>query len=606
MSKIDPAAGWPDVDGIDTFERLLGGPVPGSPMNRSIGNLVSRTKWLRDNMVSADTLSAPSGANSVGFVQVGVGMVSRTVQSKLRDVVSADDRGLQGNGLDETAALQDLLDAAAGRVLLLGANKTYGYNPAIGLVIPANTTLISNGSKFKRTAAQSGTVTNDSYNFVVGDNSEIDRLEVDCVGGFNDISGIRVQGSNVRVGLLKINTPTRAAAQGGAWVGAKIGPDTGTATNVVIDRISGDLWDRAFTVQNIQGGSIGYVDIQRYRRGLYLNNCKDFNVYGGYIRIGSAGNTGKAGENGVLIESQGGDFATERVRIENVTVENAGEHGFRIGADVNRMRDIWHINCISRRHGSGTGPAPGPDDDDHGGCGFKALGPTLVVGKRLENIFYVNCVAEDGVLDSAVDRPNFAGFQIGKCYNAQLVNPSVRPASSGTYSDPATYSSLRGIEIIGSENVIIANPNIIAPKVAGIFVYDGDTAGGTYDWGISNNIKVTGGVVMTYASLPMDACVEVRLVFGTNLRRFTVDGLLCEAGASAVKCTLSGGSVITTPSCDVTVWNQTSETFTGCNNWTIRARGAAIGTNACVNGSTWQSFTTGAFRVMKAGTWTSL
>lgn len=553
--------------------------------------------------------SLPSGtseAGAVSFTQAGVGMLTRTVESKLRETVSADDRGMLGTGVDETLALQSLLDASAGKTLLLGRGKTYGYNPTIGLTIPANTNIISNGAKFKRTAAQVGTVTDSSYNFVVGDNTKIDSLEVDCVGGFNDISGVRIAGSNVRIGLLKINTPSRAAAQGGAWVGAKIGPDTGTATNVVIDRIESDLWDRAFTVQNITGGSIGYVDIQRYKRGLYLNNCKDFNVYGGHIRTGSVGNTGKAGENGVLIESRGGDFSTERVRIMNVTVENAGEHGFRIGADTNRVRDIWHVNCLSRRHGSGYGTETGPNDDDHGGCGFKALGPTLVSGKRLENIFYINCVAEDGVIDSAVDRPNFAGFQIGKCYNAQLVNPTVRPAPSGTYADPATYSSLRGIEIIGCENVVISNPNIIAPKVAGIHVYDGDTAGGTYDWGISNNIKVTGGQVMSYASLPMDAGVEVRLAFGTNLRRFTIDGLLCDGGANAVKCTLSGGSLVTTPSCDVTVWNQTTETFAGCGSWTIRARGAFIGTNACVNGSIWQSFTAGAFRVMKAGAWTSL
>lgn len=555
------------------------------------------------------TRALPSGiteANAVTYRNDGVGAVARTVQDKLRDAVDAKDFGLVGNGSDETTAIQRMLEAATGKTLTLESGKTYGFNPTVGLTIPANTTVASNGSKFKRTAAQVGTVTDGSYNFVVGDNCTIDRLEIDCVGGFNDISGVRVAGSNVHIGLLKINTPSRAAAQGGAWVGAKIGPDTGTAKNVSIGRIEGDLWDRAFTVQNITGGDIGFVDIQRYKRGLYLNNCKDFNVHGGHIRIGSAGNTGKAGENGVLIESRGGDFATERIRIKNVTVENAGEHGFRIGADVNRVRDVWHINCLSRGHGSGTGPEGGVNDDDHGGCGFKALGPTLVAGKRLENIFYIDCVAEGGILDSEVDRPNFAGFQIGKCYNAQLINPTVRPLPSGTYSDPVTYSSLRGIEVLGCENTTIVSPNIIAPKVAGIMVYDGFTDGGLYDWGISNNIKITGGQVMTYGSLPMDSCVEVRLAFGTNLRRFTVDGLLCDGGGSAIKCTLSGGSLVTTPSADVTVWNQTSETFAGCANWTIRARGAAIGTNACVNGSTWQSFTVGAFRVMKAGAWTSL
>ena len=66
MSKIDPPAGWPDVDGIDTFERLLGGPVPGSPMNRPIGNLVSRTKQLRADLDAATAVITDIGSSDAG------------------------------------------------------------------------------------------------------------------------------------------------------------------------------------------------------------------------------------------------------------------------------------------------------------------------------------------------------------------------------------------------------------------------------------------------------------------------------------------------------------------------------------------------------------
>lgn len=45
MSNIDPPAGWDDVDGINTNERLLGG--PSGPLNRGLVGLTARTKQLR-------------------------------------------------------------------------------------------------------------------------------------------------------------------------------------------------------------------------------------------------------------------------------------------------------------------------------------------------------------------------------------------------------------------------------------------------------------------------------------------------------------------------------------------------------------------------------
>lgn len=45
MSTIDPPAGWDEVDGINTNERLLGG--PSCPLNRAVTGLTARTKQLR-------------------------------------------------------------------------------------------------------------------------------------------------------------------------------------------------------------------------------------------------------------------------------------------------------------------------------------------------------------------------------------------------------------------------------------------------------------------------------------------------------------------------------------------------------------------------------
>lgn len=49
MSTLDPPAGWDEVDGINTNERLLGG--PSGPLNRAATGLAARTKQLRNQSV---------------------------------------------------------------------------------------------------------------------------------------------------------------------------------------------------------------------------------------------------------------------------------------------------------------------------------------------------------------------------------------------------------------------------------------------------------------------------------------------------------------------------------------------------------------------------
>lgn len=607
MSKIDPPAGWPDVDGIDPFERLLGGPLPVSPINRSIGNLTARTKYLRDNMVSASTLEEPNGSATIGFVQAGVGMTARTLQSKGRDVVSAADRGLLGNGTDETTALQNLLDAAAGKVLMLEAGKTYGVNPTVGLTFPANTSIVANGAKFKRTAAQSGPVTDASYNIVIGDNTEIDRLEVECVGGAGDIGGVIVSGSQVNIGTLKI-VPGAAgsAAIGLAWVGVRIGPNSGTARGVHIRELVMPNWDRTAVIQNIEGGSIGYADVNTYRRAIYLKDCAHFDINGGYIRGKSANSLGSAGDNGILMESTISHGSLHDIRINNLTVEDSGEHGYRIGGGF-VVRNVWHTACHAKNTGAGNNGANYPPENN-GGCGFKVLGPTITFGSRHQNIHYIGCSVADINATSIANvvargsSSNFAGFQIGKVFGGSIVNPVVlvSPASDGSYAETGN-SCVNGIEIIGSQKITVTNPQIQRPARSGVFIYD--FSDGVNDWGQTDDIDIVGG----HVNLPVVAGVEV--VCGViTMRRISIQGSLAVGGGeSALKVTKSGAGAFVSCFADMRAVTQSVESFAGLGtDWTIRAQGNEVGASACRNGSTFQSDTAGTLRVRKAGAWASL
>lgn len=85
-----------------------------------------------------------SGAsNNVQFLQAGTGAQVRSVQSKLRDVVSVKDFGAVGNGVaDDTVAIQAALTAGAGKRVYVPAG-TYLVNQ--GLVIKSNTLLYGDG-----------------------------------------------------------------------------------------------------------------------------------------------------------------------------------------------------------------------------------------------------------------------------------------------------------------------------------------------------------------------------------------------------------------------------------------------------------------------------
>jgi hypothetical protein len=103
------------------------------------------TIWTVDGFTDPGTpvdtlrsqLAASTGSSLVGHFDGGTGGVTRTVQAKLRDILSIKDKGALGDGLaDDTAAFQVVLSApAAGKTLMcLVPDGTYllSSSPIIG------------------------------------------------------------------------------------------------------------------------------------------------------------------------------------------------------------------------------------------------------------------------------------------------------------------------------------------------------------------------------------------------------------------------------------------------------------------------------------------
>lgn len=555
-------------------------------------NTSATTPQFRTYTASGWVFSVADAASS-GFTPSGSGAVQRDVQGKLRETVSVKDFGVVGEG-DETTALQNALNASIGKVLLLGEGKTYQYNPTTGLTFPSNITIITNGSKFRETVA------NTAYAFnIAGNNVIIDKLTVEFVGSANaqfNERGILITGSNVTIDTLELLAAnSQTGANSSAYNAVKIGPEASpNAKNVHIGEVRCVNWDRPIVIQNLENWSIGNLIAKTYRRATYIKDCKHGHIGGGDISGLSPTSTGSAGENGILIEAVSANFATENIRIENVTVQDAGEHGFRIGGQK-IMKNIWHVNCASKNSGAGKGT--GTEPDDHGGCGFKALGPTLTNGARHQGIHYINCDVEQAVVEAGKGI-NFAGFQLGKVYGGSIVSANVRTAiPDADYTGAIGNSCYNGIEIIGSENITISNPNIISPKNSGIFIYDASETG--VDWGVLTNIKVDGGEVVN----PGVAAVEA-VANHSTFRRVTVNGLLADGGQYALKASASGSGTFSGCSASLTCWNQTVENFNGALAWVIGATGQMVGTgNACRVGSYFSDWGNQEFKTREKHGW---
>jgi hypothetical protein len=101
-----------------------------------VGALQALETVVEGNM---DTISSPSGAAVIGFIQAGVGAVMRSAQSKMRETVSLVDYGATGDGSDQTAAIQACLSANPGKDILVSGV----YTLSATLYAKPNTRLIA-------------------------------------------------------------------------------------------------------------------------------------------------------------------------------------------------------------------------------------------------------------------------------------------------------------------------------------------------------------------------------------------------------------------------------------------------------------------------------
>lgn len=125
-----PISVYWDEDGTATVTqpiRTSGGYLVrnGTPANVFVGSAFSIVVKDRDLTLVYSAPNVPAGSADIGFIQAGSGAVIRTAQSKMREIVSAEDFGAVANGSTESGAffnvaIDAMFSAGGGTVTAYG------------------------------------------------------------------------------------------------------------------------------------------------------------------------------------------------------------------------------------------------------------------------------------------------------------------------------------------------------------------------------------------------------------------------------------------------------------------------------------------------------
>lgn len=280
-----------------------------------------------------------------GFLQVGTGAVTRTVQAKLQDFVSVKDFGAAGNGTtDDTAAIKAACAAlnTAGGGTLYFPQGTYLYTSTVFTNVLSGVTL-KGANKYGSTITTNNVGANMFY--VAGSGAKIENLGftstvtntsgtflnvngtanvVDDVYIAGDFNGILLGGVAAKLSKLVFGT----GASGSTRIIVNSGDSSNMISDVTMLAQSAPFPLAGIQLQNVTAIKLSEIDILTQGTGLLINPgngqaVNDVNVVNCFFDSGTIGcsiqPTGTGSVSRVeMVNSWTGDSSNNGILINNL------------------------------------------------------------------------------------------------------------------------------------------------------------------------------------------------------------------------------------------------------------------------------------------------
>ena len=196
--------------------------------NLLAANSVNSSKIANDTIVNEDVnSSAAIAATKLSFTQSGTGATARTIDSKLKDVVSVKDFGAVGDGTtNDAAAIQAAIDANPGKQILIPSG-TYLINTTISVDVSgadaACVRLVGDGSTQTIINNQTGGAAFDidsGTGAVFAYDVAFENLQITSVGSQAGTIGIELNGCRfARIKNVRIANMASHGIHGNSTVG---------------------------------------------------------------------------------------------------------------------------------------------------------------------------------------------------------------------------------------------------------------------------------------------------------------------------------------------------------------------------------------------------